>query len=79
MGVEALGPVKVLCTIIGKCLGQEAGVGGLGIRGREGGREEGREGGREEGRKKEKALFGVGFHLVLMGGGQSLCFAHVKS
>jgi hypothetical protein len=26
---EALGPVKVLCPSIGKCQGQEAGVGGL--------------------------------------------------
>jgi len=31
---EALGPVKVLCPSIGDCLGQEAGVGGLGSRGR---------------------------------------------
>ena len=29
---EALGPVKVLCPIIGECLGQEAEVGGLGSR-----------------------------------------------
>jgi hypothetical protein len=35
MGGEALGPVKVLCTRIRECLGQEAGVGGLGSRGRE--------------------------------------------
>jgi hypothetical protein len=34
MGGEALGPVKVLCPSIGGCLGQEAGVGGLGSRGR---------------------------------------------
>jgi hypothetical protein len=34
MGGEALGPVKVLCPTIGECLGQEAGVGGLGSRGR---------------------------------------------
>jgi hypothetical protein len=34
MGAEALGPVKVLCPIIGKCQGQKAGVGGLGSRGR---------------------------------------------
>jgi hypothetical protein len=34
MGGEALGPVKVLCPSIGECLGQEAGVGGLGSRGR---------------------------------------------
>jgi hypothetical protein len=32
MGEEALGPVKVLCTSIGECQGQEAGVGGLGSR-----------------------------------------------
>jgi hypothetical protein len=31
---EALGPVKVLCPIIGECQGQEAGMGGLGSRGR---------------------------------------------
>jgi hypothetical protein len=30
---EALGPMKVLCPSIGECLGQEAGVGGLGSRG----------------------------------------------
>jgi hypothetical protein len=35
MGGEALGPVKVLCTLIGECQGQEAGVGGLGNRERE--------------------------------------------
>ena len=34
MGGEALGPVKVLCPSIGECLGQEAGVGRLGSRGR---------------------------------------------
>jgi hypothetical protein len=34
MGVEALNPVKVLCPSIGECQGQEAGVGGLGSRGR---------------------------------------------
>jgi hypothetical protein len=34
MGGEALDPVKVLCPSIGECLGQEAGVGGLGSRGR---------------------------------------------
>ena len=34
MGGEALGPVKVLCPTIGECLGQEAGVAGLGSRGR---------------------------------------------
>jgi hypothetical protein len=34
MGGEALGPVKVLCPSIGEFLGQEAGVGGLGSRGR---------------------------------------------
>ena len=33
MGGEALGPVKVLWPSIGEC--QEAGVGGLGSRGRE--------------------------------------------
>ena len=32
MGGEALGPVKVLCSSIGECQGQEAGVGGLGSR-----------------------------------------------
>jgi hypothetical protein len=31
---EALGPVKVLCPSIGDCLDQEAGMGGLGSRGR---------------------------------------------
>jgi hypothetical protein len=35
MGGETLGPVKALCPSIGECLGQEAGVGGLGNRGRE--------------------------------------------
>jgi hypothetical protein len=34
MGGEALGPVKVLYPSIGERLGQEAGVGGLGRRGR---------------------------------------------
>jgi hypothetical protein len=34
MGGEALGPVKVLCPCIGKCQGQEAGIGELGNRGR---------------------------------------------
>ena len=34
MGGEALGLVKILCTSIGECQGQEAGVGGLGSRGR---------------------------------------------
>ena len=34
MGREALCPVKVLCPSIGKCKGQEAGVGGLVIRDR---------------------------------------------
>ena len=34
MGGEAFGPVKVLCPIIGECQGQEAGVSGLGSRGR---------------------------------------------
>jgi hypothetical protein len=35
MGGEALSqPVKVLCPSIGECQGQEAGVGGLGSRGR---------------------------------------------
>jgi hypothetical protein len=29
MGVEALGPVKVICPSIGDCQGQEAGVGRL--------------------------------------------------
>jgi hypothetical protein len=36
MGGEAIGPVKVLCHNIGECQGQEAGVGGLGSRGRGG-------------------------------------------
>jgi hypothetical protein len=36
MGGEALGPLKVLCPSIGEYQGQEAGVGGLGNRGREG-------------------------------------------
>jgi hypothetical protein len=31
---EALGPVKVICPSIGERQGQEAGVGGLGSRGR---------------------------------------------
>jgi hypothetical protein len=35
IGGEALGLVKLLCTSIGECLGQEAGVGGLGNKGRE--------------------------------------------
>jgi hypothetical protein len=35
MGGEVLGPVKVLCTSIRECMGQEAGVGGLVSRGRE--------------------------------------------
>jgi hypothetical protein len=30
MGGKALGLMKVLCSSIGECLGQEAGVGGLG-------------------------------------------------
>jgi hypothetical protein len=34
MGGEALGLVKILCPNIGECQGQEAGVGGLGSRGR---------------------------------------------
>jgi hypothetical protein len=34
MGVEALGPVKVLCPSIEKCHGQKAEVGALGSRGR---------------------------------------------
>jgi hypothetical protein len=33
MGGEALGPVKALCPSVGECQGQEAGVGGLVIRG----------------------------------------------
>ena len=32
MGGDALGLLKVLCPSIGECLGQEAGVGGLGSR-----------------------------------------------
>jgi hypothetical protein len=35
MGGDALGPVNILCPSIGECLGQEAGVGGLGSRGKE--------------------------------------------
>jgi hypothetical protein len=35
MAGEALGLMKVLCPSIGDCQGQEAGVGGLGSRGRE--------------------------------------------
>jgi hypothetical protein len=35
MGGEALGLVKVLCPSIGECQGQEAGVGGVGSRGKE--------------------------------------------
>jgi hypothetical protein len=31
---EALGPVKVLCPIIGECLGQVAGVSVLGSKGK---------------------------------------------
>jgi hypothetical protein len=34
MGGEALGPVKVLCPCIGEYQGKEAGVDGLGSRGR---------------------------------------------
>jgi hypothetical protein len=34
MGEEALGPLKALCTSIGECQGQEAGVGGLVSKGR---------------------------------------------
>ena len=33
MGEEVLGPVKVLCPIVGECQGKEVGVGGLGNRG----------------------------------------------
>jgi hypothetical protein len=33
MGGEALGPVKVLCPIVGECQVQEAGVSGLVNRG----------------------------------------------
>jgi hypothetical protein len=35
MGGEAIGPLKVLCPIIGECQGQEVGVGGLVSRERE--------------------------------------------
>jgi len=38
MGREALGSVKVLCPSVGECQGQESGVGGLGSRGRLGGK-----------------------------------------
>ena len=34
MGGEASGPVKALCPSVRECQGQEAGVGGLGSRGR---------------------------------------------
>ena len=34
MGGGALGLVKVLCPSVGKCQGQEEGVGGLGSRGK---------------------------------------------
>jgi hypothetical protein len=34
---EALGPMKALCPSIGECQSQEAGVGGLGNRGKEDG------------------------------------------
>jgi hypothetical protein len=34
MREEALGPVKVLCPSIRECQGQEAGMGGLEIRGK---------------------------------------------
>jgi len=34
MGGETLGLVKILCPSIGECQGLEAGVGGLGSRGR---------------------------------------------
>ena len=34
MGGEGLGPVKALCSSLGKCQGQEAGVGRLVSRGR---------------------------------------------
>jgi hypothetical protein len=34
---EALGPMKIQCPSIEECQAQEAGVGGLGIRGRESG------------------------------------------
>jgi hypothetical protein len=36
MGEEALCPVKILCPSIGECQDQEAGVGGLVNRGRQG-------------------------------------------
>jgi hypothetical protein len=34
MGREVLGPVKVLCSSVGDCQGQEVGVGVLVIRGK---------------------------------------------
>jgi hypothetical protein len=37
MGGEALGLLKILCSCIRECQGQEAGVGGLGSRGGVGG------------------------------------------
>ena len=41
MGDEGLGPVKALCSSLGKCQGQEAGVGRLVNRGRGRGEGEG--------------------------------------
>jgi hypothetical protein len=38
MGGEALGLAKIICPSTGEYQGQEAGVGGLGSRAREGGR-----------------------------------------
>ena len=35
MGEEAFGPMKALCSSLGECQGEEAGVGGLVSRGRE--------------------------------------------
>jgi hypothetical protein len=50
---EALGPVKVLWPSIGKCLGQEAGVGGLGSRER----------GEDRGFLEEKLGKGITFEM----------------
>jgi hypothetical protein len=44
MGGEALGPVKFLCSNIGECQDQEAGVGGLLSRERHRGFSEGKPG-----------------------------------
>jgi hypothetical protein len=53
MGGEALGPLKVQCPSIGKCLGQEAGVEGLVTRGR----------GRYRGFSEQKLGKGIAFQM----------------